>query len=338
MRRTIRRAIRRTIRRPMLAACGLFALCALAGAQSRVAFAEYEITGPCTRVELDAGLAGSVVVEGALAAGETRRVVLPVPTSPGAPPVEPRAAVGGGGGSARLAGWREPALDRLSAALRARPAPVATAARVRAGLAVLGVLAAAGIAGLWSARRPFVALALAAAAACAVFVLARSSLARDAAPVEVLDGIAGDVTWQRARAARGALVLPGRGPTFALTTEPGHAPIRIEAPLDPGLPVRAGAPGALLVATWPEPWDARALDRAANALAPIATAWLREEGTWTCRGAWPLEAALGPAVEGPGPPGWLVSGLPQGRTLLVGELEPPRSGSPRTFVRCAYLP
>src|SRR5690606_13113245 len=72
-------------------ACFVLACAATARAQSRVAFAEYEISGPGTRVELDAGLAGSTRIEGALGAGESRRVLVPVPVSPGAPPLEPRA-------------------------------------------------------------------------------------------------------------------------------------------------------------------------------------------------------------------------------------------------------
>jgi len=313
-------------------ACVLLACAAAAQPQNRVAFAEYEISGPGERVELDAGLAGSTRLEGALGAGESRRVLVPVPVSPGAPPLEPRA--GTSGAAARFLGWRErdERLARIPAALRARPAPVASAARVRVGAAVLLVLGAAGLAGLWLARRPLAASLLALAAGGMVHVLARGALDRDAAPVEVLDGVAGSGTWQRARAARDALVLPARGPTFDLAVDPARAPIRFEAPLDPAGEARARAKGAHLVATWAEPWPPEALDRTANELAPLAEAWLREEGDWTFRGAWPLGAALGPARPGSDPPGWLVAGLPQGVTLVVGRVE----GPGRAYVRCTW--
>jgi len=317
----------------LLLACVLCA--ASARAQSRIAFAEYELTGPCDVVVLDLGRAGSTRIEGRLAAGETRRVVVPIPTSPGARPLEPRVeARADAHVPARFLAWQPPAarFTDLPAGLRARPVPVASATRVRVGIGVLLVLAAAGIAGLGSARRPFVALALAVAAAVVVYALARRSLERDAAPVEVLDGIAGHTAWQRSRAARDSLELPGRGPTFDVVTDPPHAAIRIEAPLDPSRPAVARASGAQLSANWSEPWDSDALDRTANALAPLAAAWRRVEGNWTFHGAWPLGAALGPAVAGPAAPGWLVAGLPQGVEIVVGEM----GGAPRSHVRCTY--
>ncbi|MCY2960975.1 MAG: hypothetical protein NTY35_12495 [Planctomycetota bacterium] len=324
-------------RRLLWIACCLFACGIRVHAQSRVAFAEYEIAGPCERIVLDAGLAGSTHVEGVLSAGESRRVVLPIPTSPGAPPLEPRVETSSG--TAHFLGWleRDARLSQIPAALRARPVPLASAARVRVGVAVLCLLAVAGIAGLWCARWPFASLGLALVAATAIFVLARASLERDAAPVEVLDGIAGSGAWQRARAARDTLALPGRGPNFDLAVEPSRAPIRIEVPLDLARPTHASSKGAQLVAVWPEPWPAEALDRAANDLAPLSAVWVREAGDWTYRAAWPLRAPLGdaaprPPAPGSDPPGWLVAGLPQGVTLLVGEV----AGSPRSFVRCTY--
>jgi hypothetical protein len=54
----------------------------------------------------------------------------------------------------------------------------------------------------------------------------------------------------------------------------------------------------------------------------LEEAWLRGEGEalWVPLGAWkrgdPLPSpAVGPAGD---PPGWLVAGLPQGRSALVG--------------------
>lgn len=303
-----------------------------ASAQSRVAFAEIEVQGPAAGIVLDAGLAGTTRLEGTLSAGETRRFVVPIPTSPGAPPLEPR--VTGATGAARFLGWREPdpRLATLPAALRARPAPAASSTRVRTRPSVLLVLAAAGIAGLWLLRSRRAAIAVGVVGAAIAFTLARASLARDAPAVEILDGIAGSPTWQRARGARDTAILPARTPSFELRTEPGGIALTITLALDPAALPRVAATGARLVASWPEPWPGDALERAANHLVELDEAWAREEGTWTAHGAWPLGAPLGPARPGPDPPGWLIDGLPQGVAIVVGRV----AGDERSFVRCTF--
>jgi hypothetical protein len=312
-------------------------------AQSRLAFAEYEISGPFAGVVFDAGRSGSAVVTGSLSAGESRRVVVPIPIALGVPPTEPRVATDGAisTNAPRFLGWKTRALrgGELPAALVARSYPAAAAVRVRAGAAVLLVLGAAFVAGLWClrARRAVVvsSIALAGIAGGIVFHLARRGLEHDAPPIELLDGAADSTTWRRVSAARDALVLPAREPEYDLVTSPGHAPLRIEVGLEPGDRPRATAHGAKIVAVWSEPWPPRALDPVANALAPLAAVWLRDEGAWTFHGRWPLDRELGPRVPGADPPGWLVSGLPQGMRILVGELEPrgPGPGGPRTWVR-----
>ncbi len=312
----------------VLAACALSFGTAHAAPQGRVAFAEYEIAGPCTDFVLDAGVAGQTHVAGNLRVGESRRVTLPVPTTAGAPPLEPRVESGNESAGAafrpavRFLQWveRDPRLARRSPALRARPAPAVGARRVRAPVAVLALLAAAFLVGLALLRRTGLAAILALVAGGAAFALARRGLERDAPPVEVIDGLAGEGQWQRARAARDALTFPSEGPTFELATEPAHAPLRIEAEIEPGRPARVLVRGATLVATWSEPWPADALDPRANQLAPLAETWIRADGVWTDHGAWPAGAALGPAVPGSDPPGWLVAGLPQGLGLVVGRL------------------
>jgi hypothetical protein len=319
--------------RAIAAILALLALArAPAPAQGRVAFGEYELHGPAAGVVLDAGSAGTTRLEGALSAGETSRFVAPIPTSPGAPPLEPRVRSTTGG--ARFLGWREPdaRLPALPSALRARPPPAASSARVRVPPSVLLVLAAAGIAGLWLRRSPRAALALGIAAAAIAFALARRSLARDATAVEILDGIAGAPTWQRARAARDALTLPSRSPGYELRTEPAGAPLAISLALDPSSLPRAASAGARLIAIWPETWPADALERGANHLVELDATWFRDEGTWTSRGPWPIGSPLGAARPGPDPPGWLIDGLPQGVQVLVGRV----AGEEWSFVRCTF--
>lgn len=300
-------------------------------AQNRVAFAEIEIEGPFQRAVVLAGNAGSTLVEGPIGVGETRRVLVPIAVDADMGRREPTIAAASA--RARFLGWteRDERLAHLPAALRARPAPLSEPARVRASVAVLLVLAAGAIVGLWLANSWRAALACATVASIPAFFLARSAFDRDIHAVEVLDGIAGSSTWQRTRAAWDEIVLPSRGASFDLATESSHA-IRFEAPLDLARPARARARSAQLIATWPESWPADALSRASNDLGPLSAVWVREEGNWTFRGPWGVGAALGPPVPGGPPPGWLVSGLPQGVELLVGEV----AGNRRSFVRCSY--
>jgi len=300
-------------------------------AQNRVAFAEIEIEGPFQRAVILAGNAGSTLVEGSIGVGETRRVLVPIAVDSDVGRREPTIAAASA--RTRFLGWRErdDRLAQLPSALRARPAPLSEPARVRASVAVLFVLAAGVTVGLWLARSWRLALAVATVASIPAFLLARSAFDRDVHAVEVLDGIAGSSAWQRTRAAWDEIVLPSRGASFDLATGRAHA-IEFEAPLDLTLPARARARSAQFIATWPESWPADALARASNDLGPLGAVWVREEGNWTFRGPWDVGTALGPPVPGGPPPGWLVSGLPQGVELLVGEV----AGDPRSFVRCSY--
>jgi len=300
-------------------------------AQSRVAFAEIEIEGPFQRAVVLAGNAGSTLVEGRFGAGETRRILVPVPVDPDIGRREP--TISAASARARFVGWKErdERLAELPAALRARPPPLAEPARVRTSLATLFVLAASALVGLWLVRSWRAALAVATVASIPAFFLARSAFDRDIHAVEVLDGIAGSSTWQRTRAAWDEIVLPSRGASFDLVTQPSRA-LEFEAPLDLARSARARVRATQLIATWPESWPADALARTSNQFAPLAAAWTREEGNWTFRGPWELGAALGPVVSGGPPPGWLVAGLPQSVDLVVGELD----GVPRSYVRCTY--
>ncbi len=319
------------MKRAVLTLVSALAVLAPLRAQNRVAFAEVEIEGPFQRAVVLAGEAGSTLVEGAVGVGETRRVLVPIPVDPDIGRREPTLAAGSA--RTRFIGWKErdERLAQLPAALRARPAPLAEPARVRASVATLLVLAAAAIVGLWLARSWRAALALATVASIPAFLLARAAFDRDVHAVEVLDGVAGSSTWQRTRAAWDEIVLPSRGASFDLVTVPMHS-LKIAAPLDLALPTRARARSTQLIATWPESWPEDALARTSNDLAPLAAAWMREEGNWTFRGPWELGAALGPAVPGGPPPGWLVAGLPQSVEILVGQV----AGAARSFVRCSY--
>jgi len=69
-----------------------------------------------------------------------------------------------------------------------------------------------------------------------------------------------------------------------------------------------------------------------NALTSFDETFLRDEGRWSARGPWPVDAPL-PTTESEGsPPGWLASNLPQGVALMIAR-ERPDPGNPVTWVR-----
>ncbi len=317
--------MRRARLAPRIAAFAAVVLAAApSAAQSRVRFAEIELVGPLDRAVVDAGAAGETRVESVLAAGESRRLVVPVPARPAQPDPVLRAFARAGGPAhaqaARLVGWRDldARYDGLPLALRVRALPAAPGARVRAPVAVLALLLAACVVVASVRARPRAALLLGLAFAAGIGALAARRPPDAGRAVEVLDGVAGADLWRRARSAVGALELPARAPAYELRSEPATARIVLTVPADAARPPRAEAPGAHLTALWAEPWPADALTESANRLEALDPVWVREEGRWTARAPWPLEAALPAPVAGSPPPGWLLSALPQGGRVLIG--------------------
>lgn len=287
--------------------------------------------------------------------GETRRLRLPVPArSPlGADGLArvalPELLVDGeppAPGGSRLEGWsaEQPAalVERLPPGLFARPLPPVAERRRRAGEGGLLLLVTAFVLGLFLRRRRWSGPLLAALSA-AVLLGVSWREGGPAPPVVVLEGDLERDLWLEVRVAQDRLA----GPTVSLAVQPerdlqfscGPVPgAATEAPIE-----LARAPGAALIARRRlgslAPGNAPRLGLARNALGDFEACSLRSpDGRWTALGAWERDAPFpspgrsaleaGTPPETPesalsssaAPPGWLATGLPPGRWVLVGRL------------------
>jgi hypothetical protein len=336
----------------------------LVSAQSRVSLAEVDIEGPLSEVVLDLGTAGSTRIVGELVAGESRRILVPLaprsdadritptirirPEPMGlAPDLEPR-------GRARFLGWQNRAspLDALSIGLRERPRPAVAESSASLSRATPFALLAAAIVVLALRRRPVLALASSVVASAALVLVVHRPDAEASTAVVLVDGDVDSDRWRRVDAAFARIEVPADVGAFELWVEPAGAPVFWRVPLDwswggssggsssgTGGTARAevASPGARLFLVSTLPGGAALFSRERNQDAALDRAWLREEGTWTWRGPWPLSAALTAALPRAGPdtapPSWLASGLPQGVAVLVGRV----AGSGNTWMRIAGL-
>jgi len=282
-----------------------------------------ELVGPLEGATLTLGRSGSTELTAHLLAGESRRVVLPFPGRPldGEPPVitsRPES------GRVTFLGWEgpaewTPAFSRLSR--RTRP-PVGDSA-LRAGWPALALVGAAAFLVLSARRRPRVALGLGLAAALVVALAERAGPDPTPSRVRVLESDGRD--WLLVEGAAASLACPSTS-TLSLECAPTGAPLvwGVEVKRD-GVNWEARSPGGRL-------WRLGRLDPGGRHLSGAANTWGTLEqvftrstsGTWTDRGAWTLGDPLPQPVPthgvGPAPPGWLASGLPQGREVLVGRL------------------
>jgi len=266
---------------------------------------------------------GTTEVTANLLAGESREVLLPLPGQPldGAPPV---ISVRPEAGRVTFLGWESPApwtpaFTRL--ARRTRP-PVGESA-LRAGWTALALLGAAALLVLSVRRRPRLALGLGLLAALGV--AAAEGAARDPSHVRLRVLEADGDNWLLVEGAAGSLECPPLG-TLSLECSPPGAPLewRVELRGD-GARWEARLPAGRL-------WRLGRLDPGVRRLRGKANAWgtlqrtftRSASGTWADRGVWEFGAPLPAPVAGVGeaPPGWLASGLPQGREVLVGRLAP----------------
>lgn len=307
----------------------LFVACAAAGGENRLWFVELELRGASTELRLDCGAEGETRIVGPFASTEERRLVVPVPVrSPlgaaelGAVPL-PRVELfpAGTTGTARVLGWsaQQPAarLEALGGALSALASPPApTRAPVAEPVELL--LVVAGGAGLFALRRR--------PAACCVLALGVGGLAlslarsrRVTAPeVRVLAWQAGDELALARQASVDHIALPRDG----LAVLPaGHSiEFTCGASGDGGT---ASATGARLIALEGVPAPALSVGR--NGGEALLEVWTRTPaGVWRSHGPWsagaPLGAALDPSTARPDPPGWLASGLPPGRAILLARV------------------
>lgn len=300
--------------------------------QNRAVFADVEIHGPASTVVLDAGAAGVTRITGALRAGETRRISVPVPLAHegarSAPLVRLEGAEGdlAGDGHARFLGWRggvSPLAD-LAPGVRARPLPAVSALEVAVSRAVPLVLLAAFLVVLTARRRPALAVAVAVLAAACTWPLVRPAAREHDPRVVVLDGEAGAAAWRRVDAAVDSIAVPEDVDEFELRTDPPSAAVTWTVPLASDAPWSARATGARLFVLSATTWAEDAWTPVRNGVFDLEAAWSRTDGAWAARGPVAFGAPLPPPLEGAQtpsmPPGWLVAGLPQGVEVRLGRL------------------
>jgi hypothetical protein len=321
----------------------LAGLASSAAAFDHARVAEIELKGPLSNVVLQAAGGGRTRIEGALAAGETRVLAVPIAQPDGASSaptitfdVEPDPARASG--AARFLRWREKsgAFTRLSPGLRARARPALAETVVEVSRAAPLVLLVAAIVVVSTRRRPLVALAVALGASGALIPLVRAPARDLEASVTLVDGDAAAGVWRRVDAALDALALPSDELEFTLDVDPAHASVVWHVALDRTEPLRARSPRARLFVTRGIEVADGLLSRARNGYAAFDDAWFREDGVWKHVGPWPLGAPLpAPAAES-APPAWLASSLPQGVTILVAR-ERGDSARAARFVRVSGL-
>jgi hypothetical protein len=293
----------------------------VAPAQNRAFWAEFALAGPLEGVSFEVGSAGTLHIDGALLAGEERRLVLPLPARSAAERVEPRVVIAERDptlrGGARFVGWRdEPsALAKLPLGLRARASPALAAHGPIVPLSALALLAASAAIAVALRKRALLALGCALLAAVLLTLTVAAPSADGHARLCVIDGDVASAWWRISEAGYGRVELRGAPGEFELAVEPAGVGLTFRASLDGALEARA--PGAKLVVTRALELEPSRSSRIQNGLASFAEVWVREAGAWTFRGSWSTGAALADARPGPDPPGWLASGLPQGIPIVL---------------------
>ena len=282
-----------------------------------------ELHGPLQAVAFDCGAAGSTHVVGSLSTGEQRVLLLPFPESPVAD--APRTELDGAG-SASWLGWEaEPAAAAFPRSIHPRVRPALRSRTLGIPLETVLVVCAALILTRVLRRRPRVLVAVVLSLAS----VSGWSVARQREPDAELA-----LVWEGARAAEiQAVTVTGvRLPGIAYLELARLQVAREGAPQHWTVPLAGGAGGkpvADLECGGGEVTLSRSLlaDRGAgklrrtrNDFRDLDAIWLRESsGGWQAHGAWKRGESLPDKLEGgPQPPGWLRSGLPQGRSVLLG--------------------
>ncbi len=316
---------------------------------SRAWLAEVALEGPLGGVVLDMGASGETRLVGALVAGETRRLVVPLPARTAGERFTPSIHIApladwtaAEQGAARFVRWLEPedaGIESLPPGLRARARPPVARAVVRASVAALLALAALGVTTLGLAERGRAALLAALVGSAAITWLAPVRASEYEAHVALVEADSQSVAWLAVEAAPDRLdVAP---PIDRLTIEvwpPGARLVwRVPLGVEPVLDV-SGHDVRLYRLSVFDP-GAERIDRSQNRFAPITQAWVREAGEWRSHGAWPLGQPLPAPLErdADGPPGWLASGLPQGPAILIARIDPQRSPRPALSATSVYL-
>lgn len=305
---------------------------------SRAWLAEVEIEGPIADIVLDMGASGETRLVGALVAGETRRLSVPLPARAeserftpairSAPLADVHAEAQG---AVRFVRWLEPPasdVERLPPGLRARARPPVARSAAAPSTAALLALAALGLTALGLAERARIALLVAVPGAAALWWFEPVRSSESAAHVILVEGDSTSPTWLEVEAACDRLeIVPPIG-AAQIEVWPQGARLVWRVPLEGGNAFQVfGREVQIYRLSAFEPGD-RHVDRRRNHWAAMAETWVREAGEWRAHGSWPLDLALPPALDdggkngGDAPPGWLASGLPQGPTILVARMSP----------------
>ncbi len=305
---------------PWLAALGMLA----PPPGNRLWLIQVELSGPFEEVLLDCGADGWTRVLGPALEGEEWKLAVPVPVrcplgkeglaSLPMPRVELLPA--GSQGACRILGWSEEQPDeRVGGLALARPRPLPSEERPRAGLSELLVVLLAFLLLLRSRGSALAMAAIALAGGALAFGLARSRGPASGALV-LFELDPGARSSLQVRAAQDEIALgPGR-----LEVVPEASRVELEVRAGRSLEGVARAQGATLYAL--ERGEPLALDARENGWRGLEAAWTRgRDGTWREHGTWPRGEPL-PAAKGRGaPPGWLASGLVPGPSVLLARVE-----------------
>ena len=287
-----------------------------ASPQQRVELVEVELEGPLAELRLLLDEASTTTIALELEAGERRSLVVPFLSGEAGPAALPHLDPGSGAGTARVIEGARSApgeWDSLPWGLRRRPRPVVAPTPPAPGSARLFWVAAALLLVVGLRRRPAASLACGAAAAAGIWILPAPEAPESA--VLVLETDRGSGRGLEVRGAIGTLPLPEVAPGWLRCTPPTAEAAIVGIERDGELRWSFHAPGARL-------HFARELPSTAETRLETLTfsrVWVRDPGgEWRFREQW--EPAAGLDLEDPpAPPGWLVSGLPQGIAVQLGE-------------------
>jgi hypothetical protein len=309
--------------------------------------AELEVVGPVQDLVLSLGSAGESRLLGELLPGERVSISVPLPARDAAPRIVPEIRWSGGEGldagsegrgRVRFLGWSEDlaakAIDALPPGLRARSRPPLSPPEVLLPRASLALLPACLVVGLALRRRAVLSLLFAGFASGALLGLGWPREGRAEREVIVLEGdaqnpsgLAVKATWESARLSADEL-----GDAVVETSREDARVVWTGSLSGAGTWSAFARNSAIYVQTAVEAPE-EVFRREANGGRDLAEAWVREEGVWTARGPWPHGTPL-PAIEvGSAPPGWIVAGLPQGVSVLVGRASAPERSKSATWVR-----
>jgi hypothetical protein len=185
-------------------------------------------------------------------------------------------------------------------------------------------------------RRPFLALVLGVTGAAGGVALRRMLPPAVPTGVTVIEADLSASSALRVDAGAGSMGLSLDEGALRVTTRPRGA--ALDWTLDLSQAGRAsyscGVAGSVSVVSRFTGDPELGLASAANDWAPLAQVWTRSAaGEWAFHGRWSTGTALpapGTAAQDPVamPPGWLASGLPPGRGVLIARLAPALSAAP----------